>query len=91
MDCPKAEASRLGVGKLPGNEANPFFASQRLECSPESRGRPVGSHGGCESECLYENGFRKEEESSQFTGICAGKSLIGAFWSTAFLEFLLSY
>jgi integrase len=64
---------------------------ERLECSPKGRGRPTGSHGGCESEYLHENWIRKEEKSSQFTGICAGKSLIGAFWSTAFLEFLLSY
>src|SRR4029453_17691948 len=46
---------------------------------------------GRKSECLHETRLRKEEESSQFTGICAGKSLIGASWSKASLEFLLSW
>ena len=75
---PKLKEAGLDWVDFPSNEANPFFVAERLECSPEGGGRPAGSHGGCKSECLHENGIRKEEESSQFTGICAGKSLIGA-------------
>ena len=78
------------MGDLPSDKANSFLVVEGLERSPKGRGRPTGSHGGRDSECVHENGIRKEEKSSQFTGICAGKSLIGAFWSTAFLEFLLN-